>query len=842
MDYSTILEVDDLLEKVKGQSSDDAIRETVEKLLKNIIISANLHVEKVYDKVLFNEKNSPIQKRIITACLLRLLYHKEDIIWEDMNLRVKTFELFDDQLKGEYQLLKIKPNDKNHIKLSKLKDLELNLYNEFDYICNMLVSIHDLNEFRTHFIRGIKHKIYNIFIDCFISKSLINIQRLNSLFTDVVRYEQGSLSEKIVLYPLVEQNLSSFIDEAKSNASTITCKCIVDPLTKLYNIVKKDFDSNDVIKNSFLFIESPEIKYQLHLIGKVIDLKFRVRNDGPGMAFNTQIEVVDIEKNLNIKECIYNIGDMEPKYSQLIIFQATVKEASVKDISIMLECKWESYDKVSHSKLEILELEPQRHNFDWDVLRHQQPYSLEEVDTEEELIGRNEVVSNLYSKLIASKIESSIIYGQKRVGKTSIAKIIINKIKKIDYYIPIFIRIGYLDKTTATSFVKGLGEQIYYELSRMDKFKNIVKPVFESALAPLINYFKDINYCFPEYRFLIILDEFDEIPIEFYHHTNIQDTFFHNIRSLSSEGYIGFVLVGAENMQIIKQTTDRLNKFYSVRVDYFHKSSQWKDFQDLIRQPVIEKIEFSDNAISKIYNMTEGNPFFTKFICKVVYEKACSKRNAYITEDEIDEAIDDSIYTMDTNNIDHFWIDGIVEDESAEKDLIETQRRKFLTGFAEIRKLKGSEKITKTDITTFDMLAKEVAVNEMISSFINREILYEEQGYYRIKPRFIEKWLVERGIKIISNSVIDKKAIDVLRKREEEDYVTDRELINLTKKWGLFRGQQITTPDVRCWLDQFKNNYEKRIVLSAKLICSELDKIICRKKSCHNCLAIKLQV
>ena len=32
------------------------------------------------------------------------------------------------------------------------------------------------------------------------------------------------------------------------------------------------------------------------------------------------------------------------------------------------------------------------------------------------------------------------------------------------------------------------------------------------------------------------------------------------------------------------------------------------------------------------------------------------------------------------------------------------------------------------------------------------------------------------------------------------------------------------------------------LVLLAKLICSGLDKIICRKKSCHNCLAIKLQV
>ena len=72
----------------------------------------------------------------------------------------------------------------------------------------------------------------------------------------------------------------------------------------------------------------------------------------------------------------------------------------------------------------IAKLIPQRRDLDWDALRLEQPYSLEAIKKAENLVGRTALIGQLSNRLLADEIESSIIHGQKRVGKTSIAEVI----------------------------------------------------------------------------------------------------------------------------------------------------------------------------------------------------------------------------------------------------------------------------------------------------------------------------------------------------------------------------------------------------------------------------------
>ena len=55
--------------------------------------------------------------------------------------------------------------------------------------------------------------------------------------------------------------------------------------------------------------------------------------------------------------------------------------------------------------------------------------------------------------------------------------------------------------------------------------------------------------------------------------TAVGDSFFHNIRGLSLKKNIGFILIGGENMDLIRERTDKLNTFNSKKVDYFKKKS-----------------------------------------------------------------------------------------------------------------------------------------------------------------------------------------------------------------------------------------------------------------------------
>ena len=260
-------------------------------------------------------------------------------------------------------------------------------------------------------------------------------------------------------------------------------------------------------------------------------------------------------------------------------------------------------------------------------------------------------------------------------------------------------------------------------------------------------------------------------------------------------------------MQIIQQSTDRLNKFESFRVDYFDKEKYWDDFQELVRRPVTGSLEFSDEAIVRLYDMTEGNPFFTKLLCIKIFERACDTRNSYISPDEVQFAIISCMDSLTMNNVNHFWKDGILEDEPGSIDIIETQRRKFLIAFAEVKRERNI--VRKEDLISSRAL-EDVSTQDVLESFISRGVLVESLDSFRIKPRFFEKWLIEQGHHMMSKGFLDAGVIAAMERKEEEAYVMDAEIYELSESWGLYRGSQITETRIREWLNQFSNNIERR--------------------------------
>ena len=295
--------------------------------------------------------------------------------------------------------------------------------------------------------------------------------------------------------------------------------------------------------------------------------------------------------------------------------------------------------------------------------------------------------------------------------------------------------------------------------------------------------------------------------------SNVGKTFFNNIRAISSTGYVGFVLVGGENMQIIRESTDQLNKMEVLQVDYFDKKQYWKDFQDLVKQPVKDTIEFGDEAIDALYEMTEGHPFYTKFICSTIYTEACNERSSYITKDNVMNAVEIAIEKLDLNAVSHFWIDGINKRyDSARQGQIQTHRRKFLIAFAQIKRKKTS--VARQDLQDSEILT-DVAVDSIIDKYISRGFLIEDANHHIIwKPKFFEHWLVERGFSMLTVEFLDEEAIMRSNEKEKEAYVPDKNIVELCNKWGLYQGSQITTTHVRAWLEQFGYNTEQKLMFN----------------------------
>ena len=144
-----------------------------------------------------------------------------------------------------------------------------------------------------------------------------------------------------------------------------------------------------------------------------------MRNIGPGHAFEIFIEIEDCT-DLDLKEKSKFLSYLEPSFI-IIEIPATIRKVC-NDVMITGKCKWRDYSNLSNeSDFEfMLDSQP---NLDWESLEKEkpEPYSLKPVVKEENLIGREEELRQLraHSKS-RDGVGSDVIFGQRRVGKTSL--------------------------------------------------------------------------------------------------------------------------------------------------------------------------------------------------------------------------------------------------------------------------------------------------------------------------------------------------------------------------------------------------------------------------------------
>ena len=798
----SIRKIDQLLEELENTDK-ELLLVKLTNFLNSVCEAVNLPHNAIFDS-----SNAPQQKKFIAVCLLRLLCRNSDAIWNNPELRLKTFKLFDDELGQVYRYCTVRENDQNHKKQNKLRGIERRVIGVFDEITDSIVNLDSAKIVRQKFMNKINSDPNKVFLEQFVTPRVRNTNRINQIFEEAQTYNESSIADRFTSYQSVKNILDPFLRETGERPSIFTERCIIAPVNKIYNYIREDFENedNDAIKPTTVSISPLDRKYPFHVAG-IVELKFQVENQGPGWSFDVQVRFLE-DKGLRLCSPTVNLGTLQPHQSSEIVIETAVEgKIEGKNPSVIGEVSWQNFDKERKSDDLVFDLPSQRTDLNWDDLESKQPYSLDEVKRSEDLVGRATLIRELRRSLSAETIASSIIRGQKRVGKTSIAKVVQAEFTGKNNYTVVFISIGSLDKTTTEKFVASLGRQIVRNILRTsNSFARLAKPSFEAALSPLVEYFEDARDISPEHRFIVILDEFDEIPLDLVRYSSGGDTFFHNIRAISSMGYVGFVLVGGENMRLLQESTDRLNRMGVSPVDYFDKGKYWNDFQELVRRPVKETIEFNDGAINVLYEMTEGNPFYTKLICRKLYTQACDDRNSYISENNAEQAIRAAVDESDLNHFNHFWKDGILVDDPARKDQIETQRRKFLIAFAQIRRKKGSVNIN--DLRDSGIL-NDVAVDQIIESYTTRGILIEEvAGHYRWKPKFFERWLIERGYSRMTSTFLDEDAITALEKKEQESYVQAGEIAELSEKWGSYKGSE----DVRAWLDQFADNTEKRLM------------------------------
>jgi hypothetical protein len=131
---------------------------------------------------------------------------------------------------------------------------------------------------------------------------------------------------------------------------------------------------------------------------------------------------------------------------------------------------------------------------------------------------------------------------------------------------------------------------------------------------------------------------------------------------------------------VMDRQGQKLNRFSRIGLDYYSREGEWADFLQLVRKPTADVLNWHEEAVSEIFNVTNGNPYFTNIICAEIFSAAVRERDADITSEEVFRTVSRQVSQFGSNSFMHLWQDGIHK-PLAERDSVILGRMRIISEY-----------------------------------------------------------------------------------------------------------------------------------------------------------------
>jgi len=277
-------------------------------------------------------------------------------------------------------------------------------------------------------------------------------------------------------------------------------------------------------------------KYPLHVTGTSFDLHIPLENTGPGIALN--VRACCIAENCTVLTDETNLGDIDPAPFILTLqFSLDVPSDGLEaHVSIEWNVLGEPATRACDFAIRVL---AQRTDLNWEALAGWQPYSLEVVG-DEHFYGRRDALERLMRRLAPGSMQSCYITGQKRVGKSSLARAVeartIDAPHDGDYHV-LYLECGEIRHATGPDTLQEFGQRLESFLSELLP-RNVEweRQDYSSSLTPLNRLLNSLHRELPYTRAVVIFDEFDEINEDLYRYGELRPVDSHIAATTTATG------------------------------------------------------------------------------------------------------------------------------------------------------------------------------------------------------------------------------------------------------------------------------------------------------------------
>ena len=673
-------------------------------------------------------------------------------------------------------------------------------------------GIDKLVDFRQQLLKGINHHEVKVALLPFLDLQAEPRIVLKGCLDKAVDYSKANPEDARVSFEGSQSELEYALSRFNASPSK-PGKLVLYLLQILYSDLKRHFEDSTYSKQAELTIIQNRRKYPFHIPNHELLLFIEIKNIGEGIALDVAINLADAIGLISVGTPS-RVSDIQP--GQMILVEIMVKtDPDAIDRDYIATCEfdlsWVNTDGSNTDQKITIDLEAQDHNIIWNNLRQKNPYSTAAVTTEDDLIGRSEILEKLENKLITLPTDSCIIYGQKRIGKTSLAKVALNRIQESEDIVCIYLDVGALGQTDPGKALDKLTELLVQDLQvAIPLAKQNKKIKTDGTLAPLIKLLREISKS--SIRIIFAIDEFDDLPTLLLSRTGISNAFFHSLRSISDMDGIGLVLIGGERMNLIINGPPSiyLNKFVPFHLDRLDRETHWSDFESLVQKPAKDYLDYSEKSYTLIYEYTGGNPYYTKLLCDKILDRASKQRDSFVDEREVYYALEELTIDIESSSFAHYWEDYILEEEP--KQEVSLIRRQCLLAFGRASDTNYRAPLEYIDQEMSLFETGTVNTEEVFKEFVQRGIFKKYDQTVEPCIKLFGHWITNDGQEKMIVSKSETSYVQSAMAEREALRVTFEEGENLVKNWDNYKGVSITAERVLSYLRQFDAPQDQRII------------------------------